>query len=306
MEQFGISIRFSVQPEAFQLKDRIEQQLEYLHTDPGQVQLVLDMARYEPRITCEFMNSIAEHTRKEILNHIANVIAEWITEVKEAALISQIMRADYEQYSAAEVVQIQQYIQQIMHDAGQHSEGMNRRKHKIVTAVLECLTERSDIHVDGMIRFRLQSYLNDLREVIDYAVDEFVMDKQYQEFITLLKYFVFVQETKIEKVHLLHRGNYEFMLLDEHLVPLETKQMEGVVLEMLDHDLNYEDMIVSTLITVSPQTLYIHTAEREMQVIRTIKQIFDERAVLCNDSCTICQHSIRKDLALTEHSHLYT
>ena len=54
--------------------------------------------------------------------------------------------------------------------------------------------------------FRLQSYEQELREMAEYAVDEFMLDQQYEEFVSLLKYFVYFQEPKMPLVHVIHKG----------------------------------------------------------------------------------------------------
>ena len=41
--------------------------------------------------------------------------------------------------------------------------------------------------------------------------------------------------------------------------------------------MNMEDMIVSTLITVSPQQIVIHTRQPELPVMRTLETIFELR-----------------------------
>lgn len=71
---------------------------------------------------------------------------------------------------------------------------------------------------------------------------------------------------------------------------METPEMDAVVtVEMLEKEINFEDMIISTLITVSPQQIYIHTREPELQVIKTIKQIFENRVELCG-YCRLCHN----------------
>ncbi len=117
--------------------------------------------------------------------------------------------------------------------------------------------------------------MEELHEVIDYAVDEFLMERQYQEFISLLKYFVYIQEAKTPAAHLMHKGGSEFTILNDQLQPIDANQFDSSFsIELLDKDINFEDMIVSTLITVSPEQIYIHTREPDVQIISTISQIF--------------------------------
>lgn len=164
---------------------------------------------------------------------------------------------------------------------------MQKIKDRISASFRAYVEAESTLNVDGFIRFRLKDVVQTWVETIEYAVDEYMMDKQYQEFITLLKYFVHAQEVKAPSVHLIHKGNYEFMLFDEHMEPMETLKSDGMIVEKLENDMNYEDMIVTSLITISPETIYIHTRETDLQVIQTICQIFEHRTILC-ESCPLC------------------
>ena len=49
-------------------------------------------------------------------------------------------------------------------------------------------------------------------------------------------------------------------------------------MERLDQDMEIEDMVVSTLISVSPARMIIHTRRPELPVIVTLAHIFDNRA----------------------------
>ena len=73
------------------------------------------------------------------------------------------------------------------------------RKSKILHKVLDYLSQNNCINIDGFINFRLQDYIEDLNKVIEQAVDELLLEKEYQEFIMLLKYFVDIQEPRLEK-----------------------------------------------------------------------------------------------------------
>lgn len=162
-----------------------------------------------------------------------------------------------------------------------------RRVEKLAEAIAAYLAEEPFLHVEGFLRFRAMAYMEELQDTVSYAVDEWLMERQYQEFISLLKYFVYIQEAKIPAAHVVHRGNHDFALFDETMRPIDTKQMDQFMVELIDKDINYEDVIVSTLISVSPGKLYIHSRTPEAQVIKTIMTIFDDRAELCED-CHIC------------------
>ena len=63
---------------------------------------------------------------------------------------------------------------------------------------------------------------------------------------------------------------------------------DRIVAEMLETEMNMEDMIVSTLITISPEQIVIHTRQPELPVMRTLETIFELRVQLCSD-CGHCR-----------------
>ena len=161
------------------------------------------------------------------------------------------------------------------------------RRAKLQELLEGCMSERGHIDLRGFVAFRLQSYVADLTDTVNYVIDEYVMNRQYQEFISLLKYFVFFQETKMDEAHLIHQGENRFVMLDSNMNQLEALCDEDVVIETIDQELNYEDMVVSSLIAASPARIHIHTREPETAAIRTIAQIFEGRTKVC-DGCAYC------------------
>ncbi|MBP1156770.1 MULTISPECIES: putative sporulation protein YtxC [unclassified Paenibacillus] len=226
----------------------------------------------------------------------AEVLADYLLEEEEPEMLRKMIKHDFHYHQVDEVEGIMAFCGQTLCGEGQWCEGNGktaaylRRKQQITAELYEYLEKHEELNLDGLVRFRLQAYRGELRDVVEYAIDEFVMDQQYQEFISLLQYFVYIQEAKIPFVHLIHKGGSEFMLLNERMETLNTDETDAVVtVEMLEKEMNFEDMIVSTLITVSPQQIYIHTREPELQVIKTITQIFEDRVELCG-YCRLCHN----------------
>lgn len=54
-----------------------------------------------------------------------------------------------------------------------------------------------------------------MEEIIDNAVDDFLIEREYKEFIRLLKYFVEIQDPKFNVVHVVMEYDDNYMLLDE-------------------------------------------------------------------------------------------
>lgn len=60
-------------------------------------------------------------------------------------------------------------------------------------------------------------------------------------------------------------------------------------------DINYEDLLISALITIAPRNVMLHMAgiPQEHGVVQTIQHVFEGRVMTC-DGCEICEneHSV--------------
>jgi len=161
------------------------------------------------------------------------------------------------------------------------------REAGIVRRLAAYLREHPYLDVGGFFRFRLPDYRAFLKETVDLALEEYAADRQYREFISLLKYFVHFQDAKIPRANLIHCGDNRYIMLDHRMRPLKWCGGGAVTVETVDRELNCEDMVVSTLIAVSPEHVVIHTREPDTPSIRTIRQIFEGRTTLCR-ACSLC------------------
>lgn len=229
----------------------------------------------------------------------AGAFANYILTELEPLLLKTIIRKQFHYEEVKEIETVELYCRNLLYgtllptvdeeriDRDMLRNDRERRKSKVADELEQFLSSNTRINIDGFVTFRLSTYWEELREVVAYAVDEYVMDQQYQEFISLLKYFVRMQEIKLPIVHVLHKGGSEFALYDDQFQLLEAIPTDRIVAEMLETEMNMEDMIVSTLITVSPQQIIIHTRQPELPVMRTLETIFEQRVQLCTD-CAHC------------------
>lgn len=237
-------------------------------------------------------------SRKEWRESVYAVLADYILDYYEEELLRRMVRKD-KCYSTEEGEELLTYCRQLesvsdMVSAGKDEQlhGRVRRRGLLLQDLSACLEQESLLHVDGFLRFRLGKYGTELKDMLEYASDEYMMDQQYKEFISLLRYFVYIQESKIPVAHIMHKNQNEFMLLNDQLKPINTEQLDTTFrVEFLDKDYNLEDLIVSTLITIAPERIVIHTREPELPVIKTISQIFEDRCEVCG-YCRICSSTL--------------
>ncbi|MNH89364.1 YtxC-like family protein [compost metagenome] len=223
-----------------------------------------------------------------IREKLSYALAEYVITEKEADIVRRLVSREYDFTDAEDQVVI---VESCLHLLSPEVEGVevrNRRCGQLAVHIRNYLEENTELNLDGFIAFRMKEYMDQIRETLEYVVDEYLLDKQYEEFIGLLKYFVHFQETQIGVVHLMHTGGSEFTIYNEHMMPLEAAVVEGVVARIADNELELEDVIVSSLISLSPGRIIVHTREPEVQIISTIRQIFGERIEMCG-YCPRCK-----------------
>ncbi|TCZ73031.1 putative sporulation protein YtxC [Paenibacillus albiflavus] len=228
----------------------------------------------------------------QIIDAVSIALAQHIIHEETSGILEDIITKEFHYRDVEELTQIKQYCTQFLNGSSDSPHDLEqskvRRVLKMSTHLHQYIMENRVLNLKGFTRFRLDDYMEEMREIVEYAIDEFMMERQYKEFIALLKYFVYIQEAKISVVHLLHKGGHEFTILNDKMQPVDINRFESsLTTDFLEKDMNFEDMIVSTLITVSPANIYIHTKEPELPIIKTIMQIFEDRTEVCSH-CPVC------------------
>ncbi|HEY8392619.1 MAG TPA: putative sporulation protein YtxC [Capillibacterium sp.] len=167
--------------------------------------------------------------------------------------------------------------------------GEKKRIERVQKEVSAFLSENNAIFLEGFFRFRLKDYFSELKENLEEAIDQLLADKEYQEFIKLLRYFVEIQEPKIPEVHVLFYSKEKFRLLDEEEKPLEQEYLLKVLGDLKDEGLKYEDLLLSALITLSPERIILHHSEKT-NIVNTIVNVFAGRVTFCRD-CELCRNT---------------
>lgn len=248
-----------------------------------------ELSREDGFIRCQFPLGPSPQDKKIYCDRVGRVLAEYTLSDQEPALLRQLFQI---RYGLKDTVETDSLIAEAVSlldgepdmDESWMGRGRERRLQKLTSRFSIYLEDHERLHLDGFFRFRLADYRVEVQEAAETAIEERLMERQYQEFMTLLKSMVEWQETRTSAVHVLHSGGHAFRLLDEEMRPLEQELVEidcaeqdcaEVLLEEQE-----ESLVVSRLLAACPRQLFIHTPEPESQVIRTIIGIFGDRAAL--------------------------
>lgn len=144
------------------------------------------------------------------------------------------------------------------------------------------------MYLSGFIDFRLKGYLSFLDDILNEAVNHFVIEKEYLEFVSLLKLYINSQNCGCEMVHLVFSSS-ESILLDENKKLIEVADDIFKAKYLSDITFSANDYILNSLLTLLPKKIYLHLVDSYMdEFIHTLQLVFENRIHLCTD-CNICQ-----------------
>jgi putative sporulation protein YtxC len=275
------------------VKENLVQELNFLNREGIQVNFVEQEAGKIISWDC----SVAEDKDQDIKTaheqilryYLANIITDLLMNGITKEFMNRLVKNKYHHLSNTELKAIVQNAYSHLnnlHEAGDISKTLFRHN-QILTLVNEYLNSNSQLFLEGFLRFRLKTYFRELKDSVERAAENYVVEQEYHEFIRLLRYFVEMQEPKIDEVHILIRDKQSFYILDEERKPINPEQLKGVLIE-LNQDIDYEDLLLSALITVAPLRIVLHIIN-PIEIIETITSVFRERVTFCG-GCSLCQN----------------
>ena len=147
----------------------------------------------------------------------------------------------------------------------------NRRKALIEESTVEYLKNNRRIIISGFVNFRLDEYKNELRKLCQNAAEEFSALREYDEFISMLRFFVSVQLPKESLVHVMQK-NGTLRILNKHKKDITDKYSNEFAFS--PEDFTHEDIALSALISIAPKSIVIHDEKENNKLYETIASVF--------------------------------
>lgn len=229
-----------------------------------------------------------EHDMEFIQNISSNAISEFIINNYEEKFINKILNENYCYFNQQERKEILFFV----YNSRRYGSNMinqdflrDKRLSIVKRKIIEFFEYENKLLIDGFITFRLKDYVNELENLIDIAVDEYIADKEYKDFIVLLKYFVDIQEPKVSALHILVDNKGKYTLLNEDRTEITDQYINEFMSEARGGEMNYDDMLMSILITLAPVKIYLYNSERikNRELLETINRVFSSRIEICDN-----------------------
>lgn len=150
----------------------------------------------------------------------------------------------------------------------------------VIRADLERLLQKNDrFNVSGYLRFAAPTVKCMIQRVIEEEYHRLEEEREQEEFVELLRFFVSIQPPLLEEAHLTIYHD-RFTLTDEWGNDLRQIYMESLLEEEIS-EISDNDLIMSILITLLPRTIYLCIQEppQSREFLLLLQQVFLEQII---------------------------
>lgn len=233
--------------------------------------------------------------RELFYTKLATIFSYLVIDFFELDIIKNILFSNYFYFDNNELSKILNICNDNLCD---DSFSLSNRQMAIFDAFYDYISSHHSIILSGFINFRLFNYRNILEDLINLSVNEFIIEREYLEFISLVNLYVHSQIPRSSIVHIVCINN-KLLLLDENLQLIKIDKNELNAKYLSDVSFSDNDYILNTLLKLLPSKIYLHSSGSltNLDFVNTLKLIFDNRFETCCD-CNIC--TLYKNLNLQQ------
>ena len=220
------------------------------------------------------------------LNKICSILSLLILDELEETFLKKIILQNYFYFDNVERDQILNLCFDIM--VNDFSIIFDKKFKSLSNSFYDFLYYNKSLVLNGFINFRIKSYLEILDDIVNEAVNNFIIEKEYLEFVSLLKLYINSQESNCKIVHIIY-SNSESILLDENkeIISISNEKFKAKYLSDITFSSN--DYTLNSLLSLLPKKIYIHLIDNNIdEFINTLQTVFENRIHICTD-CNICK-----------------
>ena len=235
-----------------------------------------------------FNNIIIHHLGNDftrLYNYISNTLTKVIINYYEENLILDNLNLNYFYFNSYEKKKISENTLNLLLD----EDNFNLRYDYINNEIFKHIHSNHSIFLQAIVNFKLNNYINFLNNQIDIAVNKFLIDKEYIEFVNILKLYIKSESknSKVEHLHLIYKDKISTITDDnQNIVACNDNMKKSKYVSDISFSSN--DLALNTLLNLVPKSITIHLVDGYPdEFINTLKLIFQEKVKICEE-CDIC------------------
>ncbi|MGJ7920464.1 putative sporulation protein YtxC [Neobacillus sp. LXY-4] len=147
-------------------------------------------------------------------------------------------------------------------------------------AINHVLKRNISFSFDSFVKFRLREFCARLEKYVELSIDEYKMEQEYQMFIHTLRNFISARAPLVKSLHIL--VDDDVMFFNEQFVEIKRIELTKMIDRKLlfNHPVYVDSTTIAPLLSIAPESIYLYSKEPEQPLIRTIRNIFEERVLI--------------------------
>ncbi|KPB05557.1 hypothetical protein AAV98_06860 [Bacillus sp. CHD6a] len=216
-------------------------------------------------------------------NTIVPVLKYYIHRTKEKEWILSVLENTFYYKEEEEQEQILCILQSIL--LGERSDipnlpAVEHRDAQLESVMQSFFQKPISFSFDSFITFRLKEYFEGLQVFVEAAIDEYKLEQEYQSFVHQLRELLTTTDSKLDELHLVYQ--YQFDFYDKSFSHIPKNQLIKFINRTHFNNYSYyiDSVVLAPLVSIAPEKLFLYTDNTEHQLVETIRNIFEERAVV--------------------------
>lgn len=235
-----------------------------------------------------YKNVIIHYTgndTKLFLNKISSILSLLVIDELEESFLKKILLQNYFYFDSIERNEILNLCFDI--NVTDFLSLFDKKFNSLFDCFYGFISNNKSLVLKGFTNFRIKPYLDILDNIVNEGVNQFIVEKEYLEFISLLKLYINSQISTCNVVHIIYSSS-ESILLDENKEIITNSNDNLNAKYLSDITFSSNDYTLNSLLTLLPKKIYIHLIDNYIdEFINTLQAVFETRVHICTD-CNIC------------------
>ena len=219
------------------------------------------------------------------INSISNILTKSTILFYEDNLITDSIYLNYFYFNKTEIKSIIENTQKLLKEY----DVINTKYDLINNSIFKHLLNHHSLYFKSFIDFRLKEYKDIIDKKVDLAVNQFLIDKEYIEFVNILRLYINSESSSsnLEHLHLIYK-NKDSIIIDDNKNIVSCNDNITKAKYISDITFSSNDLALNTLLNLLPHKITIHLVDGfQDEFIETLKLIFQNKITICED-CDIC------------------
>ena len=213
------------------------------------------------------------------ISSISDLLTCLIFDNFEYKLLKKAVLQNYFYFDSIETNKVLNICEEILCNSDEFS--FENRYNILFDNFYKQLCSNNKLYLNGFLYFQNKPYLRYLEDTVDFAVNKFIIEREYLEFISLLKVYINSHSSAANLVRLYYNSS-KSTLFDENNNVIDINDDVFDMKYLSDISFSSNDYILNALLTLIPKKIIVYLSDNSTDdFINTLSLIFENRITIC-------------------------